>query len=145
MIRTEALAYLNATGFDPVMLAAGRLTTDTVQGYKPAIDRSLRYLGVPPAQYATYDVPDADEPAYEALLAATTYDLVLPAYALMVDQSVDAPLTSIKASQAYKQMKDLRDMAWDACAPYGYGGTDFVFSIMVLDHLEPVSTSTEEF
>lgn len=138
MDRAGALSYLKDSGFDPLMTAAGRLTTDLPAGYKPAIDRSLRYLGVATADLSTAVVPPTDEPAYEALLRATTYDLLLPGFVLSVDQSVDAPLTNVKASQAYRQLKEMRDAAWEDVAGYGFGPADVTITTVTLDYLEPV-------
>jgi hypothetical protein len=78
------------------------------------------------------------------LLTATTYDLLLPLYALQPDFSVDAPLTNVKFSQTYRALKDLRDQAWAEASEYGYIVAPLNAGGFVLDlaHNEPVDALT---
>lgn len=144
MNRTEALAYLNST-MDVVMTAAGRLLTDTLTGYKPALDRAFRiYIGQNSlgTTITTTDTDDDDDECFTALLEATVYDLALPAISnLKVDVSVDAPLSNIKFSQAFRQFNTLRNNAWLRASACGYGlVTDNTNAFSVnLDFLEPAT------
>jgi hypothetical protein len=124
MNRAEALAYLNGA-MDSVMTLAGRLTTDAVSGYKPALDRSFRIyigtLGLDTTVTTTTTDASYDE-CFSGLLEGTAYDLVLPVLAgTLADISVDAPLMSIKRSQSFRQFQVLRDAAWARAASCGFG------------------------
>lgn len=109
---------------DKVMTHAGRLLTDSLTGYGPALDRAfaayirLNELGT---TVTTTVVSSADEYGFQVLLRAVTYDLVLPMVAVNPDLSVDAPLTNVKFSQVFRSLKQLRDDAWVEAANYGYG------------------------
>lgn len=151
MDREEALAYLNSM-FDAQMTIVGRDLDDSATGYGPALDSAFRkYIAKNSLETSVTEttVPAADEDCFLILLEATTYDLMLPLYAgTQVDFSVDAPLTSIKYSQAYRQMKDARDEAWyraSACGGYGYAMDNVAGFRVNLDYLEPVAGSGNEY
>lgn len=141
MDRAEALDWLNSAGLGSVMEAGGRLTTDSLTGYKPALDRAFSlYINLNDldTDVETTEVELADEYGFTTLLSAVTYDLILPAFALKADASVDAPLANVKRSQMYRQLKELRDDAWALASENGYtnysnvGGWSFN-----LDYKEP--------
>jgi hypothetical protein len=151
MDRTEALAYLNST-MDIVMTTAGRTTGDTTGGYGPALDAAYRYY-IDALDLSTGITDTEVDAAYllcfMALVRATTFDLALPAISLtLVDFSVDAPLTGVKKSQAYRQFKDMRDDAWAEAANCGFGRPvdDFVGGVSInLDYREPAQSSGGEY
>lgn len=141
MDRADALAFLNASGFDGLMTKIGRATTDTANGYGPSLDRAFR-IHIERDQLTTGPldtvVDDEDVEGFCLLLRATTFDLVLVGFATMVDSSVDAPLTNMKLSQAYRQIKELRDDAWRLAGEHGYGESANASGMKVnLDFLEP--------
>ena len=123
------------------MTAGGRLLTDTVSGFGPALDRAFSlYTRVNDLATGVNDtiVDPADEYGFSILLSAVTYDLVLPAFALKADASIDAPLANVKRSQLYRQMKELRDDAWALASAYGYSDYSNVGGWSVnLDFKEP--------
>lgn len=149
MNRAAALAFLQNNGFNGLMTQAGRLTTDAATGYGPALDRAYR------AYIALYDLSStvttttvgaAHYAGFEALVRAVTYDLVRPAFALMTDMSVDAPLTNAKLSQAFKALSQLAAEAWAEAASYGYVQVSNVgWSSLNLDHLEPGASAAAEY
>jgi hypothetical protein len=121
--RTEALSWLQANGFNTLMQHVERTTDDTSTGYAPALDRAFaiygRAHGMPPP-YTSITTSDSEDECFTALLRAVTYDLVITGAAALVDTSVDAPLTSTKFSQLFKQLGALRDEAWRMAAICGY-------------------------
>lgn len=141
MDRAEALVVLNNSGLGAVMTAAGRLITDSATGFGPALDRAFSlYINVNSLSTGVTDTDTAtaDEYGFSILLSAVTYDLVLPAFALKADASVDAPLANIKRSQMYRQIKELRDDAWELAAAYGYNdGSNIGGWSFNLDFKEP--------
>ncbi|MDQ3168367.1 MAG: hypothetical protein M3P94_06940 [Chloroflexota bacterium] len=141
MDRVAALAWLQSSGTNVLMETAGRLLTDTPEGYGPAIDRAFAAyisrdaLGT---TVGTTTVVSVDLYGFGSLLYATTYDLVLPVLATLVDASVDAPLTNMKLSQMFRQVQSLREQAWGESASYGYGAFTTVGGFKLnLDFLEP--------
>jgi hypothetical protein len=122
--RSEALALVQSVGMNSVMTQAGRLTTDSLTGYGPALDRAFAAyirLNELATTVTTTTVESVDEYGFQVLLRAVTYDLVLPMLSVTPDLSVDAPLTNVKFSQVFRQVKQLRDEAWAEAANYGYG------------------------
>lgn len=142
--RADGLAYLNAR-LDAAYTQAQRLTTDTTQGYGPAIDAALLMVGATTAELSTYDVPASMVPAYQAALRYQAWDLVLNDLAMMVDQQVDAPLTNIKASQAYKQAKERRNEAMSDLNAFGLGVSSVNWIRWNLDFLEPGASTIREW
>lgn len=141
MDRTQALARLQTLGLNRVMSLIGRDTNDGDTGYGPALDAAfLNYInlrGLSTSVLLT-DVASADEYGFQILMRATTYDMLLPELATMVDTSVDAPLTSAKFSQMFRAFQALRDDAWRLAAQYGYGIDQNVGGFKVnLDFREP--------
>jgi hypothetical protein len=126
MNRIEALAYLDGILAQAVDLA-GREHNDSLQGYKPALDAAFSLhiardgLGT---GLTNTVVPAADEYGFQQLLIATALDLILPNISLEADISVDAPLTSIKTSQLFRQFQALRADAWARAGQYEYGLDD---------------------
>jgi len=148
MNRQDALAYLNPR-FDHLMLAVSRTVDDSPSGYEPSLDASFaRYIateGLPSTVMDTV-VPNEDLPGFTTLLHATTYDLLLPIYAVQVDISVDAPLTNVKFSQTYRALKDLRDQAWADAAAFGYiSDVNADGFVLTLTHNEPSGAAWREF
>ena len=134
----------------------GKTDDDTPTGFAMQLDRTysayfaLVGVTVDPEDIATYDVPDGDAYCFEQYLSGLIYDSILPSASLTSDFSVDAPLTNIKRSQLYRQIKDLRDDAWSAAASCGYttpGVRDFVGGFKVnLDFNEPsIGHGSSEF
>lgn len=146
MDRDEALAYLNST-MDALMTSVSRLLTDSAGGYGPALDAAFS-LYILKNELLTdvtdTDVEAADTYCFQLLLIATVYDLILPAVAATkVDFSVDAPLASIKFSQSYRALWQLRNDAWaqaSACGNYGYSIDNVGGFKIALDFNEPAST-----
>lgn len=148
MNRQEALLFLKPR-FDSLMLGAGRGCADDPDGYGPALDAAFqRYLiseGLS-GNVMTTVVANEDTPGFCALLTAYTYDLLLPLYAVMADVSVDAPLTNVKFSQVYRQLKDLRDQAWQDASDYGYlADINADGFVLTLTHNEPCDSYSREF
>lgn len=136
--RTQALSYLNRSGMDAVLVKVGRTNEDTDQGYGFVIDAALRRIGIPSIQFETDDiVPDDKEELFLALATALSYDMVLPLYALLVDQQVDQPLTMVKASQAYANLAKERTNAWSYCGTLGYGAGSLYLGRFTTDWQEP--------
>lgn len=144
MNREGALAYLNPR-FDALMLAVARTVDDSVTGYLPSLDASfVRYIASEGVNTTVVDtvVPSEDVPGFTKLLDATTYDLLLPFYAIQVDVSVDAPLTTIKYSQQYRMLKELRDAAWVEAGDFGYvSNLNADGFVLTLTHNEPGNSS----
>lgn len=139
MNRATALAWLNGAGYDAAMTDIGRTTDDTLTGYKPAIDRAF---GLHATTYALTspltDVDDVYNLQFSALLEACAADLVSVGYARMVDTSVDAPLTSLKLSQAWRQYNTLRERLWKEVGYYGYIASSNVGGWSInMDYIEP--------
>lgn len=146
MNREDALLYVKPR-FDKLMLSVERGVDDDFDGYAPSIDAAFhRYIAINglTTNVMSTIVDEEDAFGFSALLNATTYDLLLPIYALSADVSVDAPLTSVKFSQTYRALKDLRDASWAEAAEYGYFQTEnaggFVLS---LSHNEPSGVITD--
>lgn len=149
MNRDGALVHLKSI-MDAVMVAAGRDTDDIATGYRPALDSAFRhyldrYGGT--TNLETTVVPVERELCFQALLEALTWDLAMPAIATtQVDFSVDAPLTSVKFSQAYRATKDARNAAWYRASACGWGVEANVDAFRVsLNFNEPSASATEEF
>lgn len=149
MDRADALAWLNSAGLGSVMASGGRDIDDSLTGYSPALDRAFSmYIAVNElaTNVGNTDIPLADEYGFTALLSAVTYDLVLPAFALKADASVDAPLSNVKRSQMYRHLKELRDDAWSLASDYGYVNTSNVGGWSVnLDFKEPPNSNSGGF
>lgn len=121
MDRDGALAYVQSLGFNQLMQRAGRTILDEAGGYAPALNRSFAaYTLLKLSDTALTTVEAADETGFETVLEASTYDLLLPAISLLVDTSIDAPLSSAKFSQQFKAITMLADRAWARAAQYGY-------------------------
>ena len=130
------------------MSMAGRDLDDDPTGFGPALDRSFAYyitLNSLSTSVTETVIPAADVYGFQTLMRAETYDLTLPEIAVLVDTSVDAPLTSAKFSQTFRAFKDLRDAAWKECASYGYGDTSVGGFKQNLDFLEPSFSAAQEF
>lgn len=149
MDRTEALVVAQSIGLDTVMTFAGRTLDDSATGYGPALDRAYRaYIRLYELDTGVNDtdIAAADIFGFEALVRATTYDLILPYAAIASDVSVDAPLTNVKFSQVYRALKQLRDSAWGEASLYGYGELDNVGGFVVnLDFNENQDRAGREF
>lgn len=144
MNRASALAWLRGAGFDPAMVQLGRDTGDTLTGYGPVIDRAF---GVHAATYGLAMPLASTDAQYDLqlgiLLEACAADLISIGYAHQVDISVDAPLTGLKMSQAWRQYNTLRERLWKEAGFYGYVTQSTVGGWAInLDHLEP-SGATE--
>ena len=148
MTRDQALAYVQSV-LSPIITASGRGADDTVPGLGLALDRAFRiYIAANglTTTVTTTTVPDADLECFLALLEATTYDLLIPALsATQVDFSIDAPLTTIKQSQAFKQYQSLANNAWSRASVCGYGfDLDNTNAFRInLDFNEPSMTGNE--
>lgn len=125
MDRDEALVQVSSIGLNRVMALAGRDLTDTPTGFGPALDRAFAaYIMANSldSSVTTTTVATADSYGFSSLLRAVSYDLILPEIAVLIDTSVDAPLSSAKYSQMFRAFQQLRADAWKECAVYGYGG-----------------------
>lgn len=121
MERADALAYVQSLGFDTLMVRASRTTDDESTGYGPALNKAFAAYTLLKASAAPLTtVAAADHTGFETVLEAATYDLLLPAISLLVDASIDAPLSSAKFSQQFKAISALADRAWARAAQYGY-------------------------
>jgi len=124
MNRDEALNYLKSR-YDTVMTTAGRGVLDHEQGYLPVLDSAfISYI-------ERYNVTETDinnttvlasrEQCFRFLLDALLYDLIVPIMASQaMDFSVDAPLTSVKTSQAYKSLSTEQSKAWQRAMSCGW-------------------------
>ena len=144
MNRATALAWLNGTGFDAAMLEIGRTTDDTITGYGPILHRSFGLHSTMLALPLTYEKVDPQyDLQFSALLEAVAADLISLGYARMVDINVDAPLTGLKLSQAYRQFNELRERKWKEAEFYGYVVASNVGGWAInTDYIEPSATST---
>ena len=150
MNRADALAYMQGR-YDALMLGAGRTVDDSPTGYAPALDAAfMQYIVLNGLSTTVMDtvIAPADVPCFTTLLEATMYDVVLPAYALQPDVSVDAPLTNVKFSQMYRQLGDLRTQAWTNATACGYVAPSAVNAdgfVLTLTHNEPSGSAWREF
>lgn len=148
MDRDGALAYVQSLGFNQLMTRAGRTTVDEADGYAPALNRAFAAYTLLKLSTIPLDtVETADETGFETVLEAATYDLLLPAIALLVDTSVDAPLSSAKFSQQFKAISTLSDRAWARAAQYGYDAVNANMSGVSanLDFREPSDCLVGEY
>jgi hypothetical protein len=147
MNRAGALAWLQASGINALMTQAGRTTDDTSTGYGPALDQAFTIHGITyglPEPYDAANVPAAQQLCFTALLRASAYDILMPAFSAMVDANVDAPLTGAKFSQMFKQVSMLREEAWREASACGYGIAAQASGYRVnLDFLEPPEPRSE--
>jgi len=149
MNRDEALANVKSV-MDTAMESIGRGTTDISTGYKPALDSAFRQYITRYGLTTGLDDTDTD-PAHDycflALLEAVTYDMIVPGLAAtQVDFSVDAPLTSVKFSQAFRAMKDARNWAWWRASACGWGLESNVNAFRVsLAFNEPTTENNREY
>ena len=144
MFRSDALGYLSAR-LDAAYTQAQRTTDDTATGYGPAIDAAMVRLGAPVSDVLSYEVPDGQTLPFTAALRYEAWDLVLNDLAMIVDQQVDAPLTNVKASQAYKNAKERRDEALADLAVFGLGPSNTNWIKWNLDFLEPSTGTTNRW
>ena len=124
MDRIEALAYIDGV-MGATFAAAGRARDDSPEGFGPVLDQAFgMYItenGLSTSLTETV-VPPEDEYCFRYLLVAISYDYVMPYVGMTeVDFSVDAPLTSVKHSQKYRQMENLANSAWEKAGACGYG------------------------
>jgi hypothetical protein len=144
MTRVDALGYLVArTG--SAYVQAQRNLTDTPLGYGPAIDAALLLIGATTDTLYSYTVPSDMDTSFQAALKYHAWDLVLNDLAMMVDQQVDAPLTNIKASQAYKMAKERRDEALTDLNAQGLGPSEVNWIKWNLDFLEPAADASRQW
>jgi hypothetical protein len=137
--RIAALGYVRPYA-DKMLAQVQRTLDDTGTGYGPAIDAAFLVFGIAAEDSPTTPIPVAQEAAARPVLRASTYDLVLASAATLIDHQVDAPLTNIKASQFFRQVRLLRDEAWLEAATLGYGpatGENFRAHRWDMDYQEP--------
>lgn len=142
MNRIAALTWLQNTGFNAAMTEIGRTTDDEPAGYGPALDRAFAvHAGTVDLVSPIDEVDAAYDLQFSILLEAVTADLISIGYARMVDVSVDAPLTSAKMSQAWRQFNTLRERLWKEASFYGYVTSSNVGGWSInMDYLEPSGT-----
>jgi hypothetical protein len=122
MNRADALLYVKPR-FDKLMLAVECGVQDDIDGYGPALDSAFqRYssLNALSTHVMNTIVEADDEYGFTVLLNVCEYDLLIPFYAMQPDIIVDAPLTSVKLSQTYRALRELRDEARTEAAEFGY-------------------------
>jgi hypothetical protein len=146
MNRTDSLLFLKSR-FDALMLGVERTVDDTQTGYQPTLDESFsRYIDINGLTTNVMETVVSGEDSYGfgVLLSATTYDLLIPLYAMTPDMSVDAPLTNVKFSQTFRALQDLRMEAWEEAAQYGYIGPKINAGgfVLQLTHNEPGNADT---
>lgn len=136
MIRADALTHLQ-NQFSALATATGQATTDTANGYGPALDQALRQLGYTSDQLADADTTDAQTPDYLAL--AEYYALVRFWRALVtnVDVAADAPSMRKSFSQIVKHVKELVDAAKADLTERGYLDGSWTMGVINLDLYEP--------
>lgn len=145
MSRADALVYLSSR-MNSVFEQAQRTTTDTSDGYAPAIDAALLMVGATRTDdLSTYTVPSESIAAFQSALRYQAWDIALDSLAMIVDQQVDAPLTNIKASQAYRNAKERRSEALADLAAFGLGPSQVNWIRWNLDHLEPAGSSSRQW
>lgn len=136
--RANLLTYLAGTAVTDVYAVIGRATTDTAAGLGTVLDNALRAIvGTDVDLTGTGQVGAADIPAFYAVGEALAYDKALPALAMLVDQQVDQPLTSMKLSQMYVNLSKERARLWANAADAGYGPGSLAFARINLDFKEP--------
>jgi hypothetical protein len=143
MDRAGGLALLTSSTIAAAYTEAGRLLTDVAAGFGPAIDRALRRLGIAEADWEDDDaIPDDQVLAFEALAHVYALDVVLPWFALQIDEVVDQPMSNLKASQMYVNLAKERARWAAAAADTGYGPGNLAFTRWNLDFNEPSDMDT---
>lgn len=134
MNRAGALAVLQPE-FNVTFDSLGKTTDDTVTGYSPVIDLAMYAVGA--SDPSTYVVPTADDMKFRIALRYHAIRIAMSIAATAVDASVDAPLTSMKASQIMKNLKDLFEFAKEDYESYGLGASNVGWVRWNLDFQEP--------
>lgn len=147
MTRADVLALASALGLDALMTSAQRTLADDPAGYGPVLDAVFYLHGRMLGLTATpTDIDDGYAYCVGSLLRAVVWDIVMPATAREADFSVDAPLTSVKYSQLYRQAASERERAWDDAAICGYDQRSNVGGFKLnLDFLEPGGVPGREY
>lgn len=140
MNRAGALTALQPE-FNVTYESLGRTTDDTVTGYMPVIDLAMYAVGA--TDPSTYVVPTADDQKFRAALRYHAIRLAMSISATVVDSSVDAPLTSMKASQIMKNLKDLFILAKEDYESFGLGSPNVGWVRWNLDFQEPSDESED--
>lgn len=134
MNRAAALAILKPE-FDTTYESIGKTTDDTYTGYAPVIDLAMYVVGATDPN--TYVVPTADREKFRSALRYHAIRLAMSIAATMVDSSVDAPLTTMKASQIIKNLNTLFVIAKEEYESYGLGLPNVGWVRWNLDYQEP--------
>lgn len=121
-INRNALLQHLVNEFGKLATETGQVTTDSLAGYGPAIDRALRRLGVAETDLATAELDDADGPAAFAL--AEYYALLRFQRALAVRGDIDGASVIGPRSQVFQQVRDMLADAKLACEALGYAMTE---------------------
>lgn len=139
MSRLQAATYLSTeAGLESLINESGRKSTDTADGYKPAIDQALRRLGASESGLATAEIADSQIPAYIALMEY--YALRL--FARTIATRVDYQATSLEADRdaVFQHVRQLMEQAAEAAEAYGYsidGDSAWSLGRLTLDYIEP--------
>ena len=142
MDRVAALSYLN--GFaGRIYRTAQRATTDTQDGYGPAIDEAIRTILGPSTDLLVYTVPTDSAAAFRAALRYQALALVEWDLLPFADNQVDAPLTNVKLSQVVKNVREMKAQALGELSQLGFGPANVSKVIWVYDYLEPNDRGAE--
>ena len=150
MNRIEALAYIDGK-LGAQFELIGRLRDDSAEGWKPVLDQAFRRYIVmygKSTTVTTTTVAADEEECFEYLLDALAYGYILPFVAGdSADISVDAPLTSIKYSQQYRQFQTQEAAAWEKAGACGYGKSTSEFGGFKVnfDYNEPELAASGEY
>lgn len=135
MTRADLLTYLQ-NKFTKLASDTGQATTDTANGYGPALDNALRSLGFSESQLAAPAIADAD--ILDLLSLADYYALKNFAAALAIRVSINLDGDAKSRQQAFQQTKVLLDMAREDCKEKGLiGSSGWQAGTIMLDFLEP--------
>lgn len=134
MNRTGALNTLKPE-FDVTYSSLGRTIDDTYTGYAPVIDLAMYAVGA--TDPSSYVVPTNNYDKFRVALRYHAIRLAMSVSATMVDASIDAPLTSMKASQILKNLAILMVDAKEDYNSFGLGQSNVGWVRWNLDYQEP--------
>lgn len=136
MTRAEALAVISAQ-VPELAAKAGLALTDTAATFGPAIDASLKALGIARASWPTAVVAATSADDYEALLAYHALRRIWQALAAKEDVSLSGTL-SLSRSQVFRQVETLLAEARAEVERRGLVlGGGVTLTRFTLDFLEP--------
>lgn len=119
MNRAQLTTYL-VNKFGALAADTGTALTDTSDGFGPAIDQSLRVLGVDEEDLATAVVTGKLVIHWQALADYFLLDMFETKLIVRVDTALDERVVSRLESQAAKNLRPKVEAALKVCQRYGY-------------------------